>query len=229
MEVQVMYEHRRWCGYRSPAKGGAGLYLIGPGNFEQCERLPFPFETCPCCGIGVKPARGFTWINPSTLFDPWTGQPQCCEVMGTIIEGLDHDHNKCYMCNPIVVAGEQAGIIWVGEKFYKTAHDFMLEARAMGISRKIGAIPDDFEIGKHVIYLAHRKVALRINDLGHEEWVQGVFSAFRPIRLDIVIDDPDDVPEKAVNLAKRLGDKARIIKVIPITETEEGETDGEDW
>lgn len=229
MQVEILFEAARWCGYRGPAKNGVGIYLIGAGDFQPCERLPFPLEICACCGSGIKSARGFTWINPATLFDPWTGKPECCEVMGKTIPGLAHDHASCYMCNPMGVAGEAAGLLWVGMENYKTSRLFMEEARVMGISRKIGAFPQGFELGKHVVYLAHRKTHIRNNaETGQQEWVQGVFTAFKPVRVDIVIDDPDKVPAIAIELVKRIGDAARIVKVIPIQE-EGVESDGDDY
>ena len=216
MDVHISIEHKRACGYRKPSADGLGLYLIGSANFEPCERLPFALETCSCCGGGIKASRGYTWINPGRIFDPFLS-PCCSEYFGAKIEGLEHDHARCYLCNAATVAGERGGLIWIGEKYYKSAGDFMAEAAAMGISRKIGAMPQDFEIGKTVVYLAHRKTWIP-DPTRTEPWGQAVFTAFCPTRIDIVIDDPDDVPQKAIDLAERLGDGARIIKVIPDTE-----------
>lgn len=213
MDVYISYESRRECGYRNPGKGGMGIYLIGSGVFQPCERLPFPLEACPCCGGGIKPARGFTWIDPTRLFDAFAS-PACSEQFGVEVEGLDHDHEHCYLCNPAATAGDHAGLIWIGEKFYKTAGEFMSEAHRMGISRKLGALPTDFAIGKTVVYLAHRKTWMP-DPTRSESWGQAVFTAFKPIRVDIVIDDPDDVPQRAVDLAEKLGDGARLVKVIP--------------
>ena len=231
MEVEISFETVRWCGFRSPAKNGPGIYLIGPADFEPCERVPFPLEACPCCGAGIKPARGFTWIDPGKLFDPYNARPYCCDVRGEPIEDLEHDHETCPLCRPRNVAGEEAGLLWVGEKFYKTAYMFMEEAHQMGISRKVGALPNNFVVGTHTVYLAHRKSALRFNtETNAQEWLQGVFTAFKPTRVDIVIDDPGNVPDKAIQLAERLGDKARIVKVIPITEEGMEVADvSEDW
>lgn len=99
----------------------------------------------------------------------------------------------------------------------------------MGISRKIGALPNGFVMGRHHIYLAHRKVYTRRSaETGLEEWAQGVFSCFKPIRLDIVIDDADRVPQAAVDLAQRVGEAARIIKVIPMDDNAKGD-DSDDF
>ncbi len=41
----------------------------------------------------------------------------------------------------------------------------------------------------------------------------GVFMSFCPRQVDIVIDNPNDIPERAVSLKEKLGDRARIIVV----------------
>lgn len=225
LHVEVSFEHPRHCGFRGPAAGGFGIYLIGAGDFEPCERLPFPLEVCLCCGAGIKPARGFTWIDPITLFARHANPP-CTDHVGLEVEGLVHDHDNCYLCNPAHAVGPRAGMIWIGNKFYKTGIQFMNEARQMGISRKLPFLPNDFEIGKSVVFLAHRKVYVKYDEQGLPMWGQGVFTAFKPIRVDIVVDDVDDVPHKAVEIAKRLGKDARLVKVIPIGA--EGEEIGDD-
>ena len=94
----------------------------------------------------------------------------------------------------------------------------------MGISRKIPAIPHGFVVGEHAIFLAHRKAIYQRNEAGEYEWKPAVFMAFKPHSVDLVIDDPDRVPDKAIEIAKRLGeDKVRIVKVIPDREVQESE------
>lgn len=204
MKVHISLEAARECGFRKPSKDGVGIYLRGFGKAEDCERLPFPLTVCPCCGSGYKPTRGFTWINPMVLFDPYS-EPKCMDH-----EGLDHDHERCWICNPELL-GSRAGLIWIGEQHYDTPQAFMREAARMGISRKIAAIPNGFEVGEHAIFLAHRKCR-KVDG----EWEAGVFMAFKPTHIDLVIHDPDRVPDKAINIAKELGeDKVRIVKVIP--------------
>lgn len=225
MEVVISYEEIRECGYRKPAKDGVGIYLRGPGRFEDCERLPFILDTCPCCGAGFVPARGFTWINPMSLFDPYV-EPRCTATLSHE-QDKHHDHERCWLCNPELL-GSKAGLIWIGEKFYKTPDDFAREANKMGISRKIAAIPNGFEVGTHAIFLAHKKVLKSIVD-GKEVWKPGVFMAFKPSYIDLVIDDPNRIPDKAIELAKRLGeDKCRLVKVIPEANAETEDAWG-DW
>lgn len=230
MNVDISYERQRKCGYRSPGADGVGIYLRGFGPGEDCERLPFVLDACPCCGAGIKPSRGFTWIDPAVIFAN-TITPHCTHFWDIGIDAgykgdRHHKHHLCWVCNP-ETAGHRAGLIWVGEKFYPTPQAFMREAHEMGISRKIGALPNGFEVGKTVIYLAHSKLVAENGPDNHPTWKGGVFMVFRPSLVELVIDDPNRVPDKAIELAKRIGeDKCRLIKVIRDDEEVEEEAFG---
>ena len=50
-----------------------------------------------------------------------------------------------------------AGLLWIGEKFYKTPAEFDAEAMQLGVSRRIHAIPRQFKVGETWILLAHPK------------------------------------------------------------------------
>lgn len=228
MNVVISYEEARECGFRKPSKDGVGLYLRGSNQGEDCERLPFPLKTCPCCGAGFRYTRGFTWINPMSLLDPYM-EPKCINshfdpMWGTEYRADDHHHHEhCWLCNPELL-GSKAGLIWIGEQHYKSPQQFVAEANRMGISRKIAAIPNGFEVGEHAIFLAHAKGIYEKDEEGNYQWVPAIFMAFKPHMIDLVIDDPDNVPNKAIEIAKRLGEgKARIVKVIPNKEIEESE------
>lgn len=224
MEVVILHEKSRGCGFRKPSKDGVGIYLRGGSSFEDCERLPWLLDTCPCCGQGYKFSRSFTWINPMNMFDPYV-EPHCSLLMPKDINPK-HSHERCWMCNPELL-GSKAGLIWVGEKFYPRPEDFMSEAHAMGISRKIGALPNGFEVGEHAIFLAHLRTFAARQDDGSVVYSAGVFGAFKPTSVDLVIDNENRVPDRALEIAKRIGkDKVRIVKVIPDrdeNESEEGE------
>ncbi len=204
INVEIVIETERGCGYRKPGKSGVGLYLMGSGSFEPCERLPFPLSVCPCCGGGIGFFRGFKWIIPEQLFNP-LNSPICYPL-----HSADHNHTLCLMCNP-ARAGKRAGLMWIGEAFY-TPEQFTREAREVGISKKVASIPRGFRLGRDIIYLAHRKAVIDFSDT--EDPVRaGVFMSFCPRRVDIVIDDPNSIPERAVSLKEKLGDKARVVVV----------------
>ena len=127
MNVRVSVEGERGCGYRKVG----GIYLMGSGLAEPCERVPWVLEVCPCCGGGIKPSRAPTWINPQELFADDI-EPLCDPTI------RDHRHSMCPMCK---ARPEKALLIWVGERHYPFPHDFIKEGAEMGFSRRIRAIP----------------------------------------------------------------------------------------
>lgn len=63
---------------------------------------------------------------------------------------------NCPLCkNPKAVG--KAGLLWIGEKFYKTPNEFMREGREMGFSRRVHAVPRNFKVGETWVMLAHPK------------------------------------------------------------------------
>ena len=136
------------CGWR---KAG-GMYMIGGDLMEPCGLLPIELEVCPCCGAGIKPARGWTWISRGML-----GMLEC-------VHGKCLKHDGRPQCEPFDGSVQRMGLLWVGEKFYTNAEVFAREAVAQGISRRITAIPLGFVIGVTCVLLGHRKASQRIVD-----------------------------------------------------------------
>jgi hypothetical protein len=80
-------------------------------------------------------------------------------IAGACADKPDLCQNKlCGMC-PMNKANlpETAGLLWVGGKFYKQPEDFLAEAKDMGISRRLSAVPKNLVVGETVIFLAHRE------------------------------------------------------------------------
>lgn len=225
MEIVHQTEARRGCGYRKPSKNGLGIYLIGDALSEPCGRLPFPLTVCPCCSAGIKPSRGWTWIVPEQLF----GAPAApCWLARKDSAGGPkpprlHSLTKasCGLC-PLgggLPTGRH-GLLWVGEAYYPTPHAFTAEAARLGVSRKLAAVPQGFELGTTRVYLAHRHAVVRQTEDG-PVGAPGVFQIFKPTGIDIVIDpQADEAPERAVKLAERLGQGARIIQVVRDEDTQ---------
>ena len=206
IDIVILKEQERECGFRHSGPDGVGLYLMGPGRFDACERLPFPLSRCPSCGGGIKFSRGYTWIEPSKLFNPYI-VPRCANVIP------QHEHGICCMCSP---AMHRQGLLWIGEKYYTVA-EFVQEAHTMGVSRRIAAIPRRFEFGRNVIYLAHRHA---VQDEGAK--LPKVFMVFTPTHVDIVVDttDSSQLPPKALHLAEKYGKSARVVKVERVAQQE---------
>lgn len=167
--VQVRHDHKRGCGWRQPG----GKYLVSGKVCAECGRLPLPLERCPVCGHGIKPSWGWTWIKAAALFANhlctnrekgyWDECVFCC---------LDHPP-------------ERAGLLWIGERFYRTELDYLGEARQYGVSRRISYVPRDFKIGETVVFLAHRYVEFGANF--PIERKSGIFAAFVPEAIEYVV------------------------------------------
>ena len=209
-------EPRRGCGYRKVGK----LYIIGEGIFTPCHRLPLPLTVCPVCGEGIKFTRGWIRLNPRKLFgtckDETVRCPECGEEMRATDEfagkkfrkiwlcneckiALDRGSetctcgDSCYVCNP----PKRAYMLWVGEKYYPTPNHFTIEAMNLGISKAVPSIPKDFELGKTIVYLAHRKaVSMYIENpntlTGYEvKKHSGIFMCFKPTRFEMLVKRSD--------------------------------------
>jgi hypothetical protein len=189
IKIQERIEGKRGCGYRKPG----GIYLVGPPTGQSCCKLPLPLTVCPCCGAGIKPSRGWTWVDCEKLF----GDEPC-------VSPLQADLCHCPLYIPSQLG--MARLLWIGEKFYKTPDDFLQEANAMGISRRISTVPKGFEPGKTWVLLAHRK-GVDLSILSSEPnpepiWQPAIFSVFRPSAIEYITTG-DETEEDLERLAKR--------------------------
>jgi hypothetical protein len=191
MNIRTSVEGKRGCGYRKEG----GLYLVSEGEGRHCGALPIELTVCPCCHHGIKPSRGWTWIDLSAL----------AAVRGCQKEG------GCGNC-PIADARiQKCGLLWVGEKFYPTPQEFGKEAQAMGISRRISAVPRDFKLGETWVALAHRKAIESEFRLGEEPtYKSAIFHVFCPTRIEYVV-KKNDSEEKLEDLEKR---GISLVKVV---------------
>lgn len=191
--IETVIDRKRGCGYRKPG----GLYLIARKPSEPCCKLPKELEVCPCCGGGIKPARGWTWFNPMPFL-----QEACTDSLRGPFCPLQGSNIP-----------ERAGLIWVGSKFYRTPADYLKESQDQGISRRIPSLPRDFEVGETWVFLAHRDIQKPCPDCNgmlpcetcdNERIVTypGIFYAFKPERVEYVVKEDDD-EKKLERLEKR--------------------------
>jgi hypothetical protein len=108
-------------------------------------------HVCPVCNAGVKQTRAWTWVKPAQFL---AGAAPCVQ------EHSLHRTDPCGSC-PLstrrLESLDKCGLIWIGEKFYPTAADFMDEATRLGVSRRIPAIPRNFKLGETWVLVAHPK------------------------------------------------------------------------
>lgn len=221
MNIPTLHESARGCGFRKPG----GLYLVADKPNEPCPRLPFETHSCPTCGAGIKPARGFTWVDGATFLPP--------EHHGSI------GHNL--VC-PLAPDGDgssrlgRCGLIWVGGSFYPTPESFMREAVEMGVSRRIHRLPRGFEIGETWVLLGHRDAVVKpcpecADDVDPEcptcddgfVKTSGVITAFRPTAVEYVVRG-DESAEELGKMSERGISPVRVVPVQTTIEQEEEET-----
>lgn len=191
MNIRVRHEGKRGCGWR--AEGG--LYLVSSGMGRYCGALPIELMVCPTCHSGIKPSRGWTWIDLSAL----------AAVRGCSREG------GCGDC-PIADAKiQKCGLLWIGEKYYKTPDHFSKEANRMGISRRISAVPREFVVGDTWVALAHRNAIESEFKLGEDPTFKpAIFHVFKPLRIEYIV-KKNDSQAKLEDLEKR---GITLVKVI---------------
>jgi len=180
--IQIRNDKKRGCGWRKPG----GLYLVADELMAPCGKLPIPLKVCPTCHNGIKPSRGWTWINGNAL-----------------IKGLTCKLKYCNTCSLNKKPGI-VGLLWIGEKFYQTPDKFNKEAYIQGVSRRISAIPKDFKAGETWVWLAHRKTITEIckNCSGTGKayndkckvcngegfiYIPAVFQVFKPTAIEYVV------------------------------------------
>lgn len=178
--VATLQETERGCGFRAPG----GIYLIGGLLDMACHRLPFNLKVCPVCEQGIKFSRGWRWLDAQKyLGDCKKAQ----SVLGMFVSEPECHKRGCFFCFP-EEGIHTYGLLWVGERHY-TPESFCLEAREMGVSKKISGVPREFEIGKTVVLLAHKKAGISKET---KEPCSAIFAAFRPVSVQMVI-----TPEQA--------------------------------
>lgn len=171
--IQIVYDKKRGCGYRKLH----GLYFRGDGSGHPCGRLPIPLTTCPCCGAGIKPTRGFTWVNADMLIEA-SSKKECHQP----------DCDRCPISAIIKAGIGKAGLLWVGEAYYKSPDDFDREAAEQGISRRIASVPRGFTVGETWVLLAHRKAIVEYKFGAPVKFTAGIFRLFKPTHIEVVCD-----------------------------------------
>lgn len=138
-KVQVRHDMERGCGWRKPG----GYYLISSGVSAPCGMLPINLDKCPTCSCGIKPTRGWTWVDPKGLRagKACAARPEQCA--GCPMQSIDGKH----------------GLLWIGGGYYEKPQDWTDEAIRQGVSRRIAMVPKGFELGKTWVFVAHREVS----------------------------------------------------------------------
>ena len=191
---------------------------MGDYPAESCHRLPFELSVCPACSQGVKPSRGWTWIDGVEILSPG------CERGAGIAVGVERMRHcrTCVVCSTHLLVPQKefkpneeppehfgmSGLIWIGEKFYPTPETFIDEAIAMGVSRRIKVVPNGFVLGETWVFFAHRFTVEDEDNPAVEKRHPGIFRAFMPTSIEYIIkgDETDkqleDMEKRGISLVK---------------------------
>ena len=193
---------------------------------QSCHRLPFELSVCPTCSQGVKPARGWTWIDAINLFSPSCGERL---LKDTAYEGMELVNTSdthcldCVVCRPSLLVPDKefkgtapehfgmSGLIWIGEKFYPTPESFIEEANVLGVSRRISVVPNGFVLGETRVFFAHRLAVEDDDNPAVDKRHPGIFEAFMPTSIDYVIKG-EETDEELAWYEKR---GISLVKVVP--------------
>ena len=222
-QIQIRYDQKRGCGWRQPG----GLYLIAAGISTSCGLLPVPLSKCPTCSCGIKPSRGFTWIDIKAL----TKERQCAAAAAYC--------GGCPVSSGAI--GKRQGLLWIGGAFYQKPEDWTNEAVKQGISRRLSTVPRDFELGKTWVMVAHRAALQTACPDCVEEHCEtcqdthvvpqaAIFHAFKPTAIEYVVRG-DESEEDLDRLIKRGITPVQIVRVdevgAPLSVEEEDDDEDE--
>lgn len=182
----IIPEQKRGCGFRKVG----GLYFVGDGLAFNCKQLPYIMEVCPCCSSGIKQSRGYTWVQPNLMF------PKAKDC-------------SCIISECPLKQDTKAGLLWTGEKFY-TPESFIEEANKMGISKRIGAVPRNFQLSKTWIFIGHPKAGFKDN---HK--VPAIFYVFKPSRIEKIVTEADFKDTEKMDKLRKQG-----LTPVPVEDSE---------
>lgn len=210
MNIEVKVEAQRGCGYRKPG----GKYLIGDAVGMECGKLPILLDYCQCCGAGIKFSRGFQWMSAEFL------KGRTC--------ALDKKPGGCHFnCQPFQGCEDgtikKLGMLWVGAKFYPTPMAFLQEASIAGISKRISMVPKDLVLGETWIMLAHpNAIKIPMTSADQEQkFNPGIFSMFRPKKLEYVVNEDENGVTDTVEELERLEKQGfTIVRVVKDTDAQ---------
>lgn len=222
--VVMAVEARRGCGYRR----AGGLYIVGGGLSAPCDRMPFPLDRCKTCGGGIKFTRGPQWLQPD-FFTPHESLVAPCldESACPVCVNGGPDASRSASADDLF--GPHL-LLWIGRGHY-TPDAYLKESRELGISRRLSAMPKGLVIGETWVLLAHLDAVPAVGETCTRccvAWgfhagsvvagnrliepcesfqapkpTPGIFCAFVPRAVELILKQSDATPERVEKEAKR--------------------------
>lgn len=202
-------ESERGCGFRQPG----GLYLVSGGPSVICDRLPVPIVPCACCGYVPPQTRGFAWVSGRWLGDhrKYTVRANPNVLTRCFDAVAPWGENFVGGRDPICLSSEEPRLLlWVGKRYY-SPESFAEESDRLGVSKRIPEIPDGLILGKTWAFLAHPEACVEPVSAGFR-WLfgdgvvypaPGVFQAFVPQRVELILHESEATAERVAKEAAR--------------------------
>ena len=190
-----MVESERGCGWRQIG----GCYLVCDAISTPCDGLPVELKACGCCEFKVRQARSMQPIHAGYLANLMKDHdcrddypcPICWFAKGypamkERIRSLPSDSEeraKLEADLPKVFY-----LMFVSKEFY-TPEAFLKEAKYQGISKRVAAnsLPKGFKVGTNWVFLGHGQVPFKSADGSFTRYTDGIFYAFKPTRLELIL------------------------------------------
>lgn len=210
MPVRVVYDSERACGWRKP---GGYYFTVAADDMIDCPLLPIEICKCPTCGHGPRFSRAWQWIDGGFLTGPFA---RLRDELGTSCK----NPMRCAACwDDEIKKTSRIGFVWVGEKHYPFAENWLREAYHLGISRRLHVPPRNFVVGETWVAFAHPKgrlVKLKVD--GSDEkllYVPAIVAIAQP-KMQYVV-RPTDKEDKLQQLRDRDIEPVRVEKAqVPI-------------
>jgi hypothetical protein len=104
-------------------------------------------------------------------------------------------------------------LMWVGKKYYPTPTEFLTEARALGLSKRIPLIPHGLRIGVSRLFLMHSHCPITPHDLPSPT-IPGCFAWATITGIEIIISDDVDPAQ----LERDMNEAGIEVTAIPVSQ-----------
>jgi hypothetical protein len=212
-------ETKRGCGYRRVG----GLYLIGGGLAAPCDRMPFPLERCRTCGGGIKFTRGPQWLQPDffSVHESCRDDDSSCPVCRNRDDFGPHlllwIGRKHYTPEAYLAESRELGVsrrlsalpkgLVLGETWVLLAHLDAVPAR-QGPDRLPLCATKECLHAQTSHEVMSEKTRCIVSGCPCEEFeaikpTPGIFCAFIPRAVELILKESDATPERREKEAKR--------------------------
>lgn len=213
-------EQIRGCGYRKVN----GLYLVGEGLGMACDRLPYELKVCSVCGSGVKFSRGFQWLDWARYAGDhsFMNKEEKCSWQCPVCHPEGHPQpygllwcgEQFYSPQSFIQEAIEMGVskrIAAIPKNLKLGETCVLFAHKKAVMRPLTPeemdaqgykLPADVPEGQtYEGFKVPEGQVFRVYAVSKE--LPGVFYAFRPQRLELLIWQSEATNEKLTELEKK--------------------------